>query len=128
MSQLFVLHASLFIFPKEMRSSATDLLWKIVNGEEIERGGKTHVASLRESLTAISLLGRMEGWFLKSEERKMKNEEQKVKNEECSQPVSTAFVPQPTQSQPTLTEQTQYITPASQHPLLLEEKTMPSIS
>ena len=116
MSQLFVLHTSLFIFSKEMRSLATDLLWKIVNGEEIERGGKTHVASLRESLTAISLLGRMEGWFLKSEERKMKNEEAKVKNEECSQPVSTA------QSQPTLTEQTQYITPASQHPLLLEEK------
>jgi len=51
----------------------------------------------------------------------MKNQETKVKNEECSQPVST-FVPQPTQPQPTLTEQTQYITPASQHPLLLEEK------
>ncbi|WP_454939138.1 terminase large subunit domain-containing protein, partial [Capnocytophaga gingivalis] len=101
-----------------MRSLATDLLWKIVNGEEIQRGGKTHVASLRESLTAISLLGRMEGWFLRSEERKMKNEEAKVKNEECSQPVSTA------QSQPTLTEQTQYITPAFQHPLLLEEKNL----
>nr|DAN39710.1 MAG TPA: hypothetical protein [Caudoviricetes sp.] len=28
MSQLFVLHSSLFIFPKEMRSLATDLLWK----------------------------------------------------------------------------------------------------
>ena len=40
------------------------------------------MASLRESLTAISLLGRMEGWFLKSVERKMKNEETKVKNEE----------------------------------------------
>ena len=93
-----------------MRSLATDLLWKIVNGEEIERGGKTHVASLRESLTAISLLGRMEGWFLRSEERKMKNEETKVKNEECSQPVSTA------QSQPTLPEQTQYITNATQTP------------
>ena len=77
MSQLFVLHTSLFIFPKEMRSSATDLLWKIVNGEEIERGGKTHVASLRESFIAISLLGRMEGWFLKSEEKKVKSEEGK---------------------------------------------------
>ena len=65
-----------------MRSSATDLLWKIVNGEEIERGGKIHVASLRESLTAISLLGRMEGWFLKSEEKKVKSEERKVKSEE----------------------------------------------
>lgn len=136
MSQLFVLHALLFIFPKEMRSSATDLLWKIVNGEEIERGGKTHVASLRESLTAISLLGRMEGWFLKSEEKKVKNEEGKealmhddtpcgrgkVREQAELQFAQPEFAPQPTQSQPTLPEQTQYITPATQHPLLLEEK------
>ena len=136
MSQLFVLHASLFIFPKEMRSSATDLLWKIVNGEEIERGGKTHVASLRESLTAISLLGRMEGWFLKSEERKVKSEEGKealihddtpcgrgkVREQAELQFAQPEFAPQPTQSQPTLPEQAQYITPATQHPLLLEEK------
>ena len=136
MSQLFVLHTSLFIFPKEMRSSATDLLWKIVNGEEIERGGKTHVASLRESLTAISLLGRMEGWFLKSEEKKVKNEEGKealmhddtpcgrgkVPEQAELQFAQPEFAPQPTLSQPTLTEQAQYITPATQHPLLLEEK------
>ncbi|WP_314968806.1 hypothetical protein [Capnocytophaga gingivalis] len=36
MSQLFVLHSSLFIFPKEMRSLATDLLWKIVNGRLLQ--------------------------------------------------------------------------------------------
>lgn len=136
MSQLFVLHSSLFIFSKEMRSLATDLLWKIVNGEEIERGGKTHVASLRESLTAISLLGRMEGWFLKSEEKKVKNEEGKealmhddtpcgrgkVREQAELQFAQPEFAPQPTQSQPTLPEQTQYITPATQQPLLLEEK------
>ena len=108
---------------------AIEILWSYARREPLDSNGETIVPTVNNSIAAIRILSRLEGWEKgNSEERKMKNEEQKMKNEECSQPVSTAFVPQPTQSQPTFPEQTQYITPPPSSPYYWKKNPLPSTS
>ena len=57
---------------------ALDILWTYARREPIESNGKTIVATISQSIAAIRLIMRLEGWLQKGEKRKVKSEKQTV--------------------------------------------------
>ena len=55
---------------------ALDILWTYARREPIESNGKTIVATISQSIAAIRLIMRLEGWLQKGEKRKVKSEKQ----------------------------------------------------
>ena len=55
---------------------ALDILWTYARREPIESNGKTIVATISQSIAAIRLIIRLEGWLQKGEKRKVKSEKQ----------------------------------------------------
>ena len=63
-----MVHFSLFIFHLIMEE-ALSILWKYARREAIESNGKTVVATISQSIAAIRLIMRLEGWLQKPEDR-----------------------------------------------------------
>ena len=55
---------------------ALDILWTYARREPIESNGKTIVATISQSIAAIRLIMRLEGWLQKGEKQKVKSEKQ----------------------------------------------------
>ena len=55
---------------------ALDILWAYARREPIEGNGKTIVATISQSIAAIRLIMRLEGWLQRGEKRKVKSEKQ----------------------------------------------------
>ena len=55
---------------------ALSILWKYARREAIESNGKSIVATISQSIAAIRLIMRLEGWLQKGEKRKVKSEKQ----------------------------------------------------
>ena len=55
---------------------ALDILWTYARREPIESNGKTIVATISQSIAAIRLIMRIEGWLQRGEKRKVKSEKQ----------------------------------------------------
>lgn len=55
---------------------ALDILWTYARREPIESNGKTIVATISQSIAAIRLIMRLEGWLQRSEKQKVKSEKQ----------------------------------------------------
>ena len=55
---------------------ALDILWTYARRESIESNGKTIVATISQSIAAIRLIMRLEGWLQRGEKRKVKSEKQ----------------------------------------------------
>lgn len=55
---------------------ALSILWKYARREAIESNGKTVVATISQSIAAIRLIMRLEGWLQRGEKRKVKSEKQ----------------------------------------------------
>ena len=55
---------------------ALDILWTYARREPIESNGKTIVATISQSIAAIRLIMRLEGWLQRDEKRKVKSEKQ----------------------------------------------------
>jgi hypothetical protein len=55
---------------------ALDILWTYARREPIESNGKTIVATISQSIAAIRLIMRLEGWLQKGEKRKVNSEKQ----------------------------------------------------
>ena len=55
---------------------ALDILWTYARREPIESNGKTIVATISQSIAAIRLIMRLEGWLQRGEKRKVKSEKQ----------------------------------------------------
>ena len=55
---------------------ALDILWTYARREPIESNGKTIVATMSQSIAAIRLIMRLEGWLQRGEKRKVKSEKQ----------------------------------------------------
>ena len=55
---------------------ALDILWTYARREPIESNGKTIVATISQSIAAIRLIIRLEGWLQRGEKRKVKSEKQ----------------------------------------------------
>ena len=55
---------------------ALDILWTYARREPIESNGKTIVATISQSIAAIRLIMRLEGWLQKGEKRKVRSEKQ----------------------------------------------------
>ena len=63
-----MVHFSLFIFHLIMEE-ALSILWKYARREAIESNGKTVVATISQSIAAIRLIMRLEGWLQKRGDR-----------------------------------------------------------
>ena len=57
---------------------ALDILWTYARREPIESNGKTIVATISQSIAAIRLIMRLEGWLQKGEKQNVKSEKQAV--------------------------------------------------
>ena len=55
---------------------ALDILWTYARREPIEGNGKTIVATISQSIAAIRLIMRLEGWLQRREKRKVNSEKQ----------------------------------------------------
>ncbi|EPD29952.1 hypothetical protein SAMN05444420_101371 [Capnocytophaga granulosa] len=55
---------------------ALDILWTYARREPIESNGKTIVATISQSIAAIRLIMRLEGWLQRDEKQKVKSEKQ----------------------------------------------------
>ena len=55
---------------------ALEILWTYARREPIESNGKTIVATISQSIAAIRLIMRLEGWLQKGEKQKVKSEKQ----------------------------------------------------
>jgi hypothetical protein len=55
---------------------ALDILWTYARREPIESNGKTIVATISQSIAAIRLIMRLEGWLQKGEKQNVKSEKQ----------------------------------------------------
>ena len=55
---------------------ALDILWTYARREPIENNGKTIVATISQSIAAIRLIMRLEGWLQRGEKQKVKSEKQ----------------------------------------------------
>ncbi|WP_314808037.1 hypothetical protein [Capnocytophaga granulosa] len=55
---------------------ALDILWTYARREPIESNGKTIVATISQSIAAIRLIMRLEGWLQRGEKQKVKSEKQ----------------------------------------------------
>ena len=55
---------------------ALDILWTYARREPIESNGKTIVATISQSIAAIRLIMRLEGWLQKGEKQKVKSAKQ----------------------------------------------------
>ena len=55
---------------------ALDILWTYARREPIESNGKTIVATISQSIAAIRLIMRLEGWRQRREKRKVNSEKQ----------------------------------------------------
>ena len=55
---------------------ALEILWTYACREPIESNGKTIVATISQSIAAIRLIMRLEGWLQRGEKRKVKSEKQ----------------------------------------------------
>jgi len=55
---------------------ALDILWTYACREPIESNGKTIVGTISQSIAAIRLIMRLEGWLQRGEKRKVKSEKQ----------------------------------------------------
>ena len=55
---------------------ALEILWTYACREPIESNGKTIVATISQSIAAIRLIMRLEGWLQKGEKRKVNSEKQ----------------------------------------------------
>ena len=55
---------------------ALEILWTYARREPIESNGKTIVATISQSIAAIRLIMRLEGWLQRSEKQKVKSEKQ----------------------------------------------------
>ena len=55
---------------------ALGILWTYARREPIESNGKTIVATISQSIAAIRLIMRLEGWLQRGEKRKVKSEKQ----------------------------------------------------
>ena len=55
---------------------ALEILWTYARREPIESNGKTIVATISQSIAAIRLIMRLEGWLQRGEKRKVKSEKQ----------------------------------------------------
>ena len=55
---------------------ALDILWTYARREPIESNGKTIVATISQSIAAIRLIMRLEGWLQRGEKRKVRSEKQ----------------------------------------------------
>ena len=54
---------------------ALEILWTYARREPLDSNGETVVPTINNSIAAIRILSRLEGWEKKSEERKVKSEE-----------------------------------------------------
>ena len=61
---------------------ALSILWTYARRQPIESNGKTIVATISQSIAAIRIIMRLEGWLQKSEGRKMISEARKTKPSE----------------------------------------------
>lgn len=55
---------------------ALSILWTYARRQPIESNGKTIVATISQSIAAIRLIMRLEGWLQRGEKRKVKSEKQ----------------------------------------------------
>ena len=53
---------------------AIEILWSYARREPLDSNGETIVPTVNNSIAAIRILSRLEGWEKMSEERKMKSE------------------------------------------------------
>ena len=62
---------------------AIEILWSYARREPLDSNGETIVPTVNNSIAAIRILSRLEGWEKgNSEERKMKSEKQKMQPSE----------------------------------------------
>ena len=61
---------------------ALSILWTYARRQPIESNGKTIVATISQSIAAIRIIMRLEGWLQKSEGRKIISKERKTKPSE----------------------------------------------
>ena len=61
---------------------AIEILWSYARREPLDSNGETIVPTVNNSIAAIRILSRLEGWEKKSEKRSGENEDRKVKPSE----------------------------------------------
>ena len=67
---------------------AIQILWTYARREPINCNGKTVVPTVNNSIAAIRIIARLEGWFQKSEKRRGNSEERNGKNEKSIEPFN----------------------------------------
>ena len=67
---------------------AIQILWTYARREPINCNGKTVVPTVNNSIAAIRIIARLEGWFQKSENRRGNSEERNGKNEKSIEPFN----------------------------------------
>ena len=75
---------------------ALDILWTYARREPIESNGKTIVATISQSIAAIRLIMRLEGWLQKGEKQKVKSEKQAAPAYTTAPKLTTSDLPMPT--------------------------------
>ena len=61
---------------------AIEILWSYARREPLDSNGETIVPTVNNSIAAIRILSRLEGWEKESEKRTVKNEKRSEKSEE----------------------------------------------
>ena len=60
---LYILpYVSNLLTPKILKKQAESILWEIAKGDAIPQGEKTIYPSVRERISALTTLGKWEGW------------------------------------------------------------------
>ena len=67
---------------------AIQILWTYARREPINCNGKMVVPTVNNSIAAIRIIARLEGWFQKSEKRRGNSEERNGKNEKSIEPFN----------------------------------------
>ena len=67
---------------------AIQILWTYARLEPINCNGKTVVPTVNNSIAAIRIIARLEGWFQKSENRRGNSEERNGKNKKSKEPFN----------------------------------------
>ena len=67
---------------------AIQILWTYARREPINCSGKTVVPTVNNSIAAIRIIARLEGWFQKSENRRGNSEERNGKNKKSIEPFN----------------------------------------
>ena len=72
---------------------ALDILWTYARREPIESNGKTIVATISQSIAAIRLIMRLEGWLQKGEKQNVKSEKQAAPAYTTTPTLTTSDLP-----------------------------------